>query len=334
MLGKNWLGLDIGGANLKAATLDGWAEEIPFALWKYPEQLESLLDALKIRAPESANVAVTMTGELCDCFETKKDGVIHIVGAVEAAFSGARTLYWRTDGGWQDAQGANQTPYSLAASNWSALGQWIASKMVNEPTVLVDMGSTTTDVLYLVPGRVLAQGKDDASRLRSGELVYTGFTRSPVCSLVQDSVCAELFATTLDAHLIAGTLGERPERGDSADGRAWTVEWAHARMARMLGADICTSTRQERERLADAVISAQWSRIAHAIGKVVSFRGPAFHFILAGQGARWVGAMLKENFSPSGFSVSYLDEIWGEKLARVACAHAVALLAEVNFREA
>lgn len=331
---ENWLGLDIGGANLKAATLDGWAEEIPFALWKYPEQLKSFLGELRSRAPEAANVAVTMTGELCDCFETKKDGVNHIVGAVEAAFSGTRIMYWRTDAGWRDVLGAYQEPYCLAASNWSALGHWIAGKLVNGATVLVDMGSTTTDVLYLVPGKVLAQGLDDASRLRSGELVYTGLTRSPVCSLVQHSVCAELFATTLDAHLIMGSLAEQPDRRDSADGRCWTVECAHARMARMLGADMCTSTKLERERLADAVVSAQWTRIAQAIEKVMSCRGPVSQFILGGQGARWVGAMLKKGFGHSGFSVSYLDEIWGEKLARVACAYAVALLAEVNFREA
>ena len=41
--------------------------------------------ALIETAPPAERMAVTMTGELCDCFPTKADGVRHIVDAAAAA---------------------------------------------------------------------------------------------------------------------------------------------------------------------------------------------------------------------------------------------------------
>ena len=37
-------------------------------------------------APAADRLAVTMTGELCDCFRTKAEGVLHILAAVDAAW--------------------------------------------------------------------------------------------------------------------------------------------------------------------------------------------------------------------------------------------------------
>ena len=78
----SWLGLDIGGANLKAANAAGWAQSIPFALWRDPAGLAAALAELIAQAPAADRLAVTMTGELCDCFRTKAEGVRHILAAV------------------------------------------------------------------------------------------------------------------------------------------------------------------------------------------------------------------------------------------------------------
>src|SRR5262245_15374302 len=67
------LGLDIGGANLKAAHTSGAATSRPFALWKQPRDLAAALRELVADLPPAGRVAVTMTGELCDCFATKRD---------------------------------------------------------------------------------------------------------------------------------------------------------------------------------------------------------------------------------------------------------------------
>ncbi|HVK16749.1 MAG TPA: hypothetical protein VM533_07350, partial [Fimbriiglobus sp.] len=62
------LGLDIGGANLKAATADKRAVSVPFPLWKQPDKLLTALAELVGQFPDVEEFAVTMTGELCDCY--------------------------------------------------------------------------------------------------------------------------------------------------------------------------------------------------------------------------------------------------------------------------
>ena len=79
----NWIGLDIGGANLKAANGAGWARSIAFPLWREPDRLSAALLALIRTAPTSGSVAATMTAELCDCFRTKLEGVAHILDAAQ-----------------------------------------------------------------------------------------------------------------------------------------------------------------------------------------------------------------------------------------------------------
>src|SRR5438445_9740289 len=97
------LGLDIGGANLKAATADKRAVSVPFALWKEPGRLPAALAELVAHFPDADELAVTMTGELCDCYETKREGVNAILDATEFAAKGRAIRVWSTDGSFVSA---------------------------------------------------------------------------------------------------------------------------------------------------------------------------------------------------------------------------------------
>src|SRR5438045_2485033 len=112
------LGLDVGGANLKAATPDKRAVSVPFALWKQPDRLPAALAALVAQFPDADELAVTMTGELCDCFETKRDGVNAILTAVLNVSHGRRVRVWSTDGVFVDVETARQCHLKVAAANW------------------------------------------------------------------------------------------------------------------------------------------------------------------------------------------------------------------------
>ena len=82
-----WLAVDIGGANVKLADGNGYAESIAFPMWKQSEQLGDILKQLLSAAPSHDALAVTMTAELADCFATKSDGVRFVVNRVKEAFS-------------------------------------------------------------------------------------------------------------------------------------------------------------------------------------------------------------------------------------------------------
>src|SRR4051794_23679098 len=92
------LGIDIGGANLKAANARAWANSETFALWREPQGLAAALKKLVASAPVWDKLAVTMTGELCDCFSSKAVGVRHILEGVEHVAGGRMALVYLVDG--------------------------------------------------------------------------------------------------------------------------------------------------------------------------------------------------------------------------------------------
>src|SRR5207245_1315601 len=118
------------------------------------------------------------------------------------------------------------------------------------PALLIDVGSTTTDIVPLVDGKPVPRGRTDPERLKCGELVYTGVRRTPLCALLGTSVAAELFATSLDTYVILGHPAEDAADHGTADGRPATLKAARARLARMLGADWESFTENDAKALA------------------------------------------------------------------------------------
>ena len=57
----SWLGLDVGGANIKAAHSSGMARSSAFELWKRPDALAREVAALASTFPPYDRVALTMT---------------------------------------------------------------------------------------------------------------------------------------------------------------------------------------------------------------------------------------------------------------------------------
>lgn len=320
------LGLDIGGANLKAAHTDGTAQLVPFALWKDPAGLAPALASLRAALPPADMLAVTMTGELCDCFETKRAGVHAILEAVETVAAGTRVCVWRTDGTFTDTVAARATPLATAAANWLALATFAGRFVPAGPTLLLDVGSTTSDIVPLEEGQPTPAARTDPERLRCGELVYTGVRRTPVAALLEPPVAAELFATSHDAYLLLGQVPEAAHDRDTADGRPATRRHAHARLARMLCADVETCTEAEALALAQRVRRRQLDLLGQALRRVALRLSAAPRgVVVAGSGEFLARALIAEVWP--GIAVTSLASYLGPSISASACAYAVALLA-------
>jgi (4-(4-[2-(gamma-L-glutamylamino)ethyl]phenoxymethyl)furan-2-yl)methanamine synthase len=244
--GATWLALDIGGANLKAAHGDGTTRTLPFEVWKRPAELTTALAALIEWFPSVDRLAVTMTAELCDCFRTKAEGVLAIIDAVEQAAEGCPVSIWGIDGKFHQLSDIKARPALAAAANWLALAIVAARLIPADRGILIDVGSTTTDLIPLAGGTVAARGRTDTERLETGELVYAGVRRTPLCSLSTElsyrhgqliGLAAELFATTHDVFLMMGDIEPDPLDFATSDGRPATVDAARDRLARMVCAD-------------------------------------------------------------------------------------------------
>lgn len=262
------LGLDIGGANLKAATSDRRAISVPFPLWKQPDALPAALAALVAQFPDATELAVTMTGELCDCFETKREGVAAITKAVEAVAGARPAWFWSTDGTFlRGFEARSDERYmKVAAANWHALATFVGNTFARKGgAILVDVGSTTTDVIPILDGKPVPEGKTDYDRLFTNELLYTGVRRTPIAALMGWQVAAELFATTLDAYVLLGSIPENIDDCDTADGRPATKARAAARLARMYCGDIETVPAENLRTLAEGIASRQWNQILYCV---------------------------------------------------------------------
>lgn len=324
------LGLDIGGANLKAATADQRAVSVSFALWKQPNQLPAALAELVGQFPGAAELAVTMTGELCDCYETKRQGVNAILDAVEFAAQGKPVRAWSTDGEFVTVAAARRDHLKAAASNWLALATFAARFAPNEPALLIDIGSTTTDIIPLLFGTPRPQGRSDPSRLVLGELVYCGVRRTPVCAVAPDSVCAELFATTQDVFVVLGLLPEEPENRDTADGRPLTIPLSQARLARMLGGDTDLFSPDEIAAFARSIAEKMCSAIAVRVDQaqqLVPGLRELQTVVVSGVGEFLAHTVLGDTIE----RVLSLNDELGPTVSACAPAYAVAVLATERY---
>jgi probable H4MPT-linked C1 transfer pathway protein len=320
------LGLDIGGANLKAAHSAGPALTRPFAVWKQPNLLPVALHDLLRSLPAADRLAVTMTGELCDCFASKRAGVLAILDAVAAVADGRPVSVWLNDGRLVSLEQARSVPLQAAAANWLALATFVGRFVPAGAALLIDTGSTTTDIIPLLDSRPAPMGWTDPERLRSRELVYTGAQRTPVCALLGGVGAAEFFATMQDVYLVLGDLPEQPESTATADGRPATRPHSHDRLARMLCADGESSTEAERLELARLVGQRQVELLADAIRTVAArLPGPPAAVVLAGSGA-FVAQRAWEFVASGPGRVIHLGQLLGPDRSEAACAYALAVL--------
>ena len=162
----HWIGLDIGGANLKAADCDGIASTRSFPVWKEPERLAAVLGEILSAFPQCDAVAVTMTAELADCFETKADGVDAVLQSVEQAAANKPIFVWQTGAEFVTPQVAREIPLMVAAANWHALATWVGRMVPTGASVLFDVGSTTTDLIPLPEIKTCEQSCSNLWRTR------------------------------------------------------------------------------------------------------------------------------------------------------------------------
>jgi probable H4MPT-linked C1 transfer pathway protein len=217
-----------------------------------------------------------MTAELSDAYQTKREGVNHILTCAAEAFAGVPVFVLDVDATLRPIDSAKAEPLRVAAANWAATGR-LVSQLI-KTCVIIDVGSTSTSIIPVVDGRVSAAGKTDLEKLVNGELVYTGSLRTNVAATVQSvplrngtaRVSSELFAQSSDVHLVLGNITEEEYTTETADGRGKTRREALARLARVVCADIEMLTEQEIVQIARYVHSRQVEQVVDGLSQVYS----------------------------------------------------------------
>lgn len=279
------IGIDVGGANLKVVSGDS-VHIHPCPLWQ-GAPLKELLRCH--RTAPGAEAAVVMSGELADCFSGKAEGIAFIVDAVRDVFPEAR--FYGTDGRFHD-----QACAALAAANWLASADYLRESFPG--AVLVDIGSTTTDIIPLGHFSTLL-GLTDIQRLQKGFLVYTGMLRTSIPTLlpavtlggIRTPVSCEFFACSGDAHRVLGHITEEQYTGDTPDHQGTGRAACLRRLARVVCADVGEIGEEGAIRIAVEFAEVQQAMICRAVAGAVTGSG-ATGIVTAGIGAAHFAAIL------------------------------------------
>jgi len=281
------MGIDIGGANTKAVLLETEKTKITkfkvatiyFPIWKNPKALPEIL--IKLKTQLGVNhidaLGLTLTAELADTYQTKREGVCDIIACVKVAFSNMPIFVLTTDAELLPIEAAEKNPLHVAAANWAATG-WLMTQYLKH-AIIVDVGSTSTSIIPIINQQVVARGKTDLDKLIYGELVYTGSLRTNIPAIVHfiptkngdATVSSELFALSADVHLVLKNISVTDYTSETADGRGKTLAEAYARLARVVCADTDMLTTKEITQMAKYIHEQQINQIAQGIVKTHTY---------------------------------------------------------------
>ena len=282
MLPDGCMGWDLGGAHIKTVELDGRGAVlsvalVPCPLWQGLDRLEEGVDqVLALSGRAIFRHAITMTGEMVDLFPNRASGVETLISVMRGRFPEAQLLIYAGHDGFLDPRSASEAPSRVASANWMASASLTASTLPEG--LLVDVGSTTTDLVPFRDGRVSASGRDDHQRLEREELVYTGVTRTPLTAVARKAAFAgrwvplmsEHFATTADIYRLTGDLPDGADLLPSADNGPKDLRGSARRLARMLGLDSTVAELSAWRLLARQLAERQLRTLADACDRTLS----------------------------------------------------------------
>ena len=331
------IGWDLGGVHVKVALVEDGrvaaAAQVPCPLWQGLPALDRALEAAPDWARGAALHAVTMTGELTDCFADRRAGVAALAGWAGSHLAGTVRIYAGRSG-FVAPEAAASRAADVASANWHATAA-LAGRHVPD-ALLIDIGSTTADLIPVAGGRPAATGYSDAERLETGELVYTGAVRTPVIALSDHAPFAgrrtrlmtETFAHMADVYRILGLLPEGADQQPSGDRKGKTVAESETRLARIVGRDRAEAPGAAWTALAAHFAEAQLRLLHDAAAEILSRPdlGADAPLVLCGAGA-FVGARLAERLGRPSTPLAALlaDRIGGARDGISTCGPAVAV---------
>ena len=281
-------GFDIGGANTDLAVIDfedGEIKnmEVDFAylpMWSNNDDLSHVLvELIENICPVSEidAVGISMTAELVDAYDTKKDGVLDIVKKCEETFT-CPIAYVGVDGMISKSE-IEKDPLKAAAANWIATAQ--IATLISDNCIFIDTGSTTTDIIPIKEGHECAIGKSDFDRSATGELVYTGTLRTNLASFLDKielngkeyRIASELFAQTADVYMVLDLITEDDYICDTFDGEGKSKIDCARRIARVVCADLEMLSMDDIVAMSEVIHQKQIAQIADGLKQVVETQG-------------------------------------------------------------
>lgn len=270
-------GFDIGGATTDLAVVEFNDDNeiinidinyMYLPMWYEKEKLsKSLMDLIGDKKIDV--IVISMTAELVDSYESKREGVLDIAKKCRNVFD--YPLFFISNDGIINYDELIKNPLSVAAANW--IGTSALVSIYEEDCIFLDIGSTTTDIIPLKDGKECAIGRTDFERLGNDELVYTGMLRTNLCSFTDKiefkdknyRIASELFATSADVHNVLKNIKPEDYISETADGSGKSVRESMLRVARVLCADLEMLEEEDIKKICEKIYQNQINQVSDAL---------------------------------------------------------------------
>lgn len=332
------LGIDIGGAHLKVIGIDK-NNKVQFVdysncrIWEDIRLLKEKFVCLsKTFGNESIKCGITMSAELCDNFKSRKHGALILTEK-------CKHLKFNNFFYVKSSKTFLKEPKfkELISMNWHSVGRLFEKKVEN--AIIVDFGSTTTDLICIKNKKLVNKFFDDFSRINNFELLYTGFTRTPIFGITNEicigknklKIIPEFFSNTSDVYRILKKLKRKIDIDITADRSQKTIKDSFRRLSRSFGFDYHNKYQVKLKQICNEISSTQLNQIMNAVKKLEDrFSMKNFTVISSGIGQE----VLSDFFKRKKFKTKYLHSFLSKSdLNKKASFHAPALAIALLLKE-
>ena len=243
MRNEIYIGWDIGGAHLKSCVIDRKKIECSVnlcELWKTKEAEYIIHQIIKKYTQQGVvNNVITMSGEMCDIFNNRDQGVKEILNYFRKFVN--TYVYTQSNGIISITQ--NKKLQNIASANWHVIAKFMSKKLTN--AIVIDLGSTTTDFILIKNSKVINKRLDDFSGLSSQELLYIGCLRTPPYIFERSlrinkknvQIIPENFSSLADVYRIIKKLPKSLYYSSTCDDKDKDIKACMVRFARNFGLD-------------------------------------------------------------------------------------------------
>ena len=242
-----YIGWDIGGAHTKYTVTNDNSSSliskiIPLRIWESLDPLKKLLNNIVNEYGEDYLIinVISMSGEMCDIFSTRKEGVERILSLFNKRLF-KNYIYTLKFGIILLNKNINYK--HVASTNWHIIASYLS--LLKKNVIAIDLGSTTTDIILIKNNKCINKRIDDFTGLSQLELLYTGVLRTPIFAITKEiklngkiyRLIPEYYATMADIYRLLGIISSKDDYSDTADDRTKSKRNTLARVSRSIGLD-------------------------------------------------------------------------------------------------
>lgn len=225
--------------------------------------VENLVEKNDIKLENVNYFGVTITAELSDAFQTKREGIYLILNGLEQVFNKEKMCFISIKKKFINFNQAKKDYLLIAGANWVSTALFLGK--YHSKCILIDAGSTTVDIIPILNSIPVSKGKTDIERLINHELIYTGGLRATIPSIThfvpykgkKIRVSFEKFALISDVNRILNNISENEYINDTADNRSKSLEDCYARLSRIICMDIETVSKEDLNKIAEYIYEKQ-----------------------------------------------------------------------------